>query len=183
MIEVESKIKISNPRTVKKKILEIAKFEKTEKKQDDYYTLEPQGTYPKKSLRIRKKKNVYIVNFKKRGAYKNGIWAKNETEFVTSDIYGFIALIKEFGFRKWLTKEKKCKIYRIEKNFQIELNHVKKLGWFIEIEYLSKKNPASIKKAQKKVSAVLKKLEVKNSEIIKEGYTKMLWNLKHQNKK
>ncbi len=180
MIEVEIKINISNPRNIKKKIDKIAKFEKNEKKVDDYYTLEPKGTYPKKSLRIRKKGKIYIVNFKKRGSYQEGIWAKKETEFVTSNIQGFIDLIKEFGFRKWVTKKKECKIYRINKDFQIELNNVKKLGWFLEIEYLTKNNTKGILNAKKNIKKILEKLDIKNSEIIKDGYTKMLWDLKNK---
>ena len=35
-----------------------------EKKIDDYYTLKGDRKYPRKSLRIRKKKGIYEVNFK-----------------------------------------------------------------------------------------------------------------------
>jgi len=42
----------------------------------------------------------------------------------------YLKLTKEV--RKWLRKEKRCEIYTIKKNFHIELNHVKNLGWFVE---------------------------------------------------
>lgn len=174
MIEVEAKVKISNPEKFKKKIKALARYKGSEKKVDDYYTLEPASRYPRKSLRIRKLNTHYQINFKQRGPYIKGVHAKRETEFTASDIKDFLALIKDFGFRKWLTKEKTTHLYRIQKNFHIELNHVKRLGWFLEIEYLAK--PNQVKSARTQVQKILKKLEIPKKDIIKDGYTKMLWD-------
>jgi len=176
MIEVEAKIKISNLKEFRKKISEIAKPIKKVKKIDDYYTLEPspRKTYPKKSLRIRKTNNKYEINFKQKLSYIKGIHAKNEEEFTTSDIQNFLDLIHDFGFKKWLTKIKHSEIYQINKNFRIEINHVNKLGWFIEVEYLTTRN--NIKKARQQILKVIKQLNLKQKDIIKDGYTKLLWN-------
>jgi len=119
---------------------------------------------------------LFIVNFKKRIFYDHGVHAKKETEFEVSDIHGFTRLINDFGFRKWLTKEKYTELYEIKKNFHIELNHVKNLGWYIEIEYLCKSK--DILKAKKEVLNVLSKLHLHKRDIVKEGYTKLLWDKK-----
>jgi predicted adenylyl cyclase CyaB len=177
MIEVEAKIKISSPEKYRILVSKIAKHIKTLKKTDDYYTLQSLKTYPKKSLRIRKTKDKYEINFKQHLSYVNGIHAKNEQEFTTSDINNFLNLIKDFGFKKWLTKIKHSEVYEINKNFHIEINKVNNLGWFIEIEYLAK--PNQIKPARTQISKVIKQLNLNKESIIKEGYTKLLWNRTH----
>ncbi len=173
MIEVEAKAKIKNPDEIRKKISEIAKFVEKVEKLDDYYSLESGKNYNKKSLRVRKTNGEYQINFKQKISYIKGVHAKKETEFKVSDIKNFLELIKDFGFKKWLTKHKLSEVYEIKKNFHIEINYVKKLGWFVEIEYLS--NLSNIKKARSEVLAIAKKLGIKEKQIIKSGYTKMLW--------
>lgn len=186
MIEVEAKVFISSTnnddvRTLRNKIRTIGKFLRTIKKVDDYYTLENLKRYPRKSLRIRKesgknKQGSYIVNFKKSLGYKKGIHAKKETEFRVSDISGFLSLIDDFGFKKWLRKEKKTELYFIKENFHIELNFVKSLGYYLEVEYLS--NMKGKEKARSEVLNVLKRLGVSDGKVVKEGYTKLLWDKK-----
>ncbi|MDO8508103.1 MAG: class IV adenylate cyclase [Nanoarchaeota archaeon] len=176
MIEVEGKVKISDPAFFREKIKKLAKFKKKEIKIDDYYTLENLNHYPKKSLRIRKKGSIYEINFKQSLSFKNGIHAKDEHEFTLKSINPFLNLIKEFGFKHWLKKEKITELFEISKNFHIELNHVKELGWFLEIEYLSSKD--QINSARMQVSNIIKKLGIKQNDLVKEGYTKILWNKK-----
>ena len=175
MIEVESKIKILNPEEFRKRIAKIARFKEKEKKIDSYYTLERNKfRYPQKSLRVRKINHSYQINFKQKLSYLKGIYAKDEHEFEFTDIDNFITLIKNFGFRIWLIKEKYSEVYEIKKNFHIELNNVKNLGWFIEIEYLTDKK--NIQKARKEIQETIKKLSLEKEKVIKEGYTKLLWN-------
>ncbi len=178
MIEIEAKVKIENPARWRKKIARIARFIKKEKKQDDYYTLEPLTRYPKKSLRVRTHGKNYELNFKERLSYKNGIDTKKEHEYTFPQKN--LAAIKEQlsvkGFKHWLRKEKISEIYEIEKNIHIELNNVKQLGFFLEIEYLG--GEKDIAHARKKLTSIMKKLNIKKSQIIQEGYTKLLWDKK-----
>ncbi|MEI6732013.1 MAG: class IV adenylate cyclase, partial [archaeon] len=109
--------------------------------------------------------------------YRNGVHAKKETEFIVKDISDFLSVIDEFGFRRWLRKEKKTELYRIEKNFHIELNNVRGLGWFVEVEYLT--DESHIEYAQRKVEEIIKKLGISKSQIVKSGYTKLLWDKRH----
>jgi len=179
MIEVETKISVKNPNAVRKKAKTLGRYTGTETKIDDYYTQEKTGNYPKKSIRIRKVNGSYIANFKQRLSYNKGVHAKRELEYRVENIKDFLGLIKDFGFRKWVRKEKRCEIYRIKRNFHIELNHVKSLGWFAEIEYLVK-NESSINQARKEVFELMKKLGFGEKDAIKRGYTKMLWEKKHK---
>ena len=104
MIEVEAKIKISDPVPFRRIASQLGKFSGKEKKIDEYYTLEDLSKYPKKSLRVRRRKGVYEVNFKQRLSYIRGIHAKNEEEFKLRDITPFLDLIHDFGFKQWLRK-------------------------------------------------------------------------------
>lgn len=177
MIEVEAKIQISNPSLYKKKIKSLAHFELKEKKVDDYYTLENLKSYPKKSLRIRKHHNFYEVNFKQRFSCINGIHAKKEEEFKVSNLQNFLDLIRDFGFNRWLRKEKISEIYKISRNFHVEINYVRHLGWFLEVEYLCY-SKSQISSSRNKVLEIVKKLGFREKDILEEGYTKMLWDKK-----
>jgi len=178
-IEVESKIKVNDLKRARKKIRSIAKYLRTEHKVDDYYSMSANQKYPKKSLRIRNKGKVREVNFKQRLGYKDGIWAKREVEFKVSDIKNFYYLLNNFGFKKWMRKEKKSEIYKTKDNVTIELNYVKKLGWYIEIEVLCKENKKSIQRARKRIMEIMNIIGVKKKFIEKSGYTKTLWRMKH----
>ncbi|MAG38302.1 class IV adenylate cyclase [Candidatus Pacearchaeota archaeon] len=178
MIEVEAKVEIpkSKLEKLKSKISKISKYSGKEKKSDIYYTLEPLSSYPKKSLRVRSRSGFYEVNFKQRLAKDKNVDAKNEVEFRTKDITAFQSLIDNFGFKPWIRKDKTTHLYKIKKNFNIELNNVEKLGWFLEIEYISKNNKAEISKAKTSVLKVIKSLGYSEKDIVKDGYTKLLWN-------
>lgn len=177
MIEVEAKVRIDNPSRIRQKASDIAKFIGVEHKIDDYYTLENLKNYPLKSIRIRKKKGHYVVNIKKSISHVGKVHAKREFEFEIKDVATFVNLLKDFGFRKWLTKEKTTYNYEINKNFHIEINNVKGLGWFLEVEYLAEKNQVSM--ARNKVQGIIRKMGFEEKGIVVEGYTKLLWNLKH----
>jgi len=179
MIEVESKVYVRNPSLVRKLARKLGKYTGTEIKIDDYYTQERLDGFPKDKIRIRKINRHHIVNFKRKLSYDQGVHAKEEIEHEVIDIKKFMKLIKNLGFRKWMKKEKKCEIYQIKKNFHIELNNVKGLGWFVEIEYLIK-NPSSIKKARVEVVRVMSALGFKKKDAIKKGYTKLIWEKRHK---
>jgi len=71
-LEVETKVEIDNVAKLRKNIQKIAKLQKKESREDDYFALKrkfQKHGYPKKAFRIRKKPDKFEVNFKK--------WIKN----------------------------------------------------------------------------------------------------------
>ncbi|MEK6925329.1 MAG: class IV adenylate cyclase [Nanoarchaeota archaeon] len=178
-IEVETKIpfKKKDLSSVRDRIKKIAKFVKKQTKKDDYYTLE-YFHYPEKSLRVRDMGKVREVNFKKRISFVDGIHAKKEVQFQISDIKGFFDLIQDFGFRKWLHKEKTTELYKTKSGVNIELNHVKKLGLFLELEVLC--SMKEINNARKKIKEVREALGFGEKDSEARGYTKQLWALNHK---
>ena len=174
MIEVEAKARIDDVEAFRQKAKTRGRFVGKEKKVDDYYTLECLDHYPQKSLRIRKRLGHYEINFKHRLFYDRGIHVKREVEFVVKDIKGFLTLISDFGFKKWLRKEKRTELYELKKNFHIELNMVEGLGWFVEVEYLC--SAQEVQKAKKEVVNIIGLLGIPRKDWIGEGYTKLLWD-------
>lgn len=186
-LEVETKVKIHDVNSLRRKIKEIAKFEKKESRGDDYFALQKRG-YPKKAFRIRYNGKKFVVNFKKRlkHLWSNGVVVKREYEFELNDtehLDNFIALLEDFGFKEWVKKRKHTEsyIYKKDKRVVIEINNVKHVGTYMEIEYLAK--PNEVKKAKKKILQVLKELQIKKSDIDNIGYTRRLYDKKVKDRK
>tara|TARA_Y100000310_G_C20642712_1_gene794856 strand:- start:52 stop:621 length:570 start_codon:yes stop_codon:yes gene_type:complete len=182
-LEVESKIKLTEKEVplFRKRIKEIARFKKKETKKDQYYSLE-KAFYPKKAFRIRSNGKEDIVNFKKwlKKFWKQGIVVKEEYEFKINNKDHFLALMTDLGFKRWIAKTKISETYKHNKykKLNIELNEVKDLGFFIEIEYLAKHN--EMIKARDIIVNVEKQLYIDKSKINNTGYTKMLWKKRHR---
>lgn len=177
-IEVECKIKVGDVNGVRKRIKSVARFVGREKKVDDYYALVKKGR-PRKSLRVRDMGRKREVNFKQWIDYVDGIHAKKEVEFEVSDLGNFFDLLDDFGFRKWIRKEKKTELYRTKDGVNVELNYVKNLGWFIEIEILCKKR--EVNNARKKIGELRGALGFSAKDCEKNGYTKALLAKKGKN--
>jgi len=183
-LEVETKIKIDDSKVpeYRNKIKKIARFKKKGKKVDDYFARRRKikSIYPKKAFRIRAMKDEFEVNFKKhlKNFWTKDIVVKKEFEFKLKgkdQVQDLLDLFKDLGFREWVQKTKWNETYSYKEDpiLSIEINKVKYLGYFIEIEYLCHKS--DIKKARRKIREVLKILDIKPGQIDNTGYTKMLW--------
>ncbi len=181
-LEVETKIKLNDSEVpeFKKRIKEIAVFEKEGTKADDYFAIQNNQDYPKKAFRIRAMKDKFEVNFKKWlvNLWTKDIVVKQEFEFTLhekDEVEDILALFMDLGFKEWVKKIKHNETYqwKKDKKVSIEINNVKHLGYFLEIEYLCQ--PSDIKTARNKIRAVIKELKIRPSQIDNTGYTKMLW--------
>ena len=182
-LEIETKIRIddSEVKKFKDKIKEIAVFEKKGKKADDYFAIQEDPLYyPKKAFRVRASKDEFEVNFKRwlTNYWTKDIVVKQEFEFKLKgkeQVKDLLELFKDLGFTEWVKKIKFNETYqwKKDKKVSIEINNVKHLGYFIEIEYLAQLK--DLDKARKKIRKVIKELGVKPEQIDNTGYTKMLW--------
>ena len=180
-LEVETKSKIKNVAELRKKIQKIAKLDKKESRSDDYFALHRKFRrkgYPKRAFRIRKKPDKYEINFKKKKKkyYDDYIVVKQEFEFETKHPDDFLALMFDMGFVQWMKKFKQSESYlhKKDKRIVIEINKVRHLGYFMEIEYLCQ--PHEVKTAKKKIMNVLKELGITKEDIDNVGYTRRLWD-------
>ncbi len=190
-LEVETKVRINNVNRLRKKIQRIARLKKKETRVDDYFALKRKfrrHAYPKKAFRIRKKPDKFEINFKKwlKKYWDKDVIVKQEFEFSLKNqehVDDLLALFKDLGFTQWIRKHKTSESYvhKKDRRIIIEINKVKHLGYFMEIEYLCQKN--EMEKAKRKIREVLKELEIKPGQIDNTGYTKMLWNKGIKDKK
>jgi adenylate cyclase class 2 len=180
-LEVETKVKLNDSEVhdLREKIKKIAVFEKSGKKADDYFAIKSDD-YPKKAFRVRATKDEFEVNFKKwlKKLWTKEVVVKQEFEFKLKgkdEVEDMLELFRDLGFIEWVKKLKRNETYKHKKDprISIELNKVKHLGYFMEIEYLCQ--PREIKKGRRKILKTLKELEIRPEQIDNTGYTKMLW--------
>jgi len=191
-LEVETKVRLRKEdiAELRKRILKIARFEKKRSKADDYFAIPRKGfgiirKYPKKAFRIRDNGESYVINFKRwlRKYWTKYIVIKEEFEFDTNHPEKFTALMADFGFKEWMKKFKSSESYRYKKNpkVDIEINKVKHLGYFMEIEYIAEHSEREM--AVKTVMQILKDLDIDLNDVDNTGYTRMLWNKGIRDKK
>ncbi|MBU2576545.1 MAG: class IV adenylate cyclase [Nanoarchaeota archaeon] len=180
-LEVECKVKLNHSQIpeLRERIKKIAKLKKKGTKADDYFAIQEKG-YPKKAFRIRAMKDSFEVTFKKwiTELWTSEVVVKEEYEFTLDGkekVDDILALFKDMGFKEWVKKIKRNETYKYNKNpkLSIEINYVKHLGYFMEMEYLCRRPEA--KKATRLITSVLKELEIDFNQIDNTGYTKMLW--------
>ncbi|MBB6042705.1 class IV adenylate cyclase [Borreliella yangtzensis] len=177
MFEVESKAFI--PQKELKRIIKLAnkkfKFIKEEIKTDIYYS------NLKKIIRIRKLNTLEkIVTFKKKIIDNNNtIEINKEVEFKIDNINNFLILMKELKFKKLYKKIKKSLIYHIN-NLNVEINEIKNLGFFLEIEKIVT-NQNDIDLAKREIASIINQLGLKEN-LETRSYFELL-SLANQSKK
>ncbi|WP_434239163.1 class IV adenylate cyclase [Borreliella burgdorferi] len=177
MFEIESKAFI--PPKELKRIIKLAnkkfKFIKKEIKTDIYYSNQ------KKIIRIRKLNTLEkIVTFKKKILDNNHtVEINKEIEFKIDSINNFLTLIKELKFKKLYKKIKKSLIYQTN-NLNIEINEIKNLGFFLEIEKMIN-NQNDIDLAKKEIDNMINQFGLKEN-IETRPYSELL-SLANQSKK
>ncbi len=192
-LEVETKVPLKSGEVanLRKRILKIAKFKKKNNKSDDYFAIPVRmkgdiKRYPKKAFRIRDDKKELVVNFKKwlKSYWTKEIVVKEEFEFSIAPEKKdrFLALMDDLGFRQWLKKFKISESYIYKKNpkVNIEINKVRHLGYFMEIEYIAFRS--ELKRAIRTVRSIVEELGLKGrADNI--GYTRRLWDKGIKDKK
>ncbi|MAG01832.1 class IV adenylate cyclase [Candidatus Pacearchaeota archaeon] len=181
-LEVETKVKIPSDEVagLRDRIKKIARFKKKGQKVDDYFAICFNDKYPKKAFRIRAMKDTFEITFKKwlRRYWTKEVVVKQEYEFKLKgkkEVENLLELFRDLGFEEWVRKTKRNETYVYKKNdrINIEINYVKHLGYFMEIEYLATKS--EMKSARNNIMRVLKELGIPKKWINNKGYTKMLW--------
>lgn len=179
--EVEIQVKIKNPAEAERKIRKIAKYLGSRIQVDKYFN-PPHKNYfsryqPLEYIRIRSEKNknhfaYTCLHFDTNDRYKLLATNEYETEIKNPDILEEI-LIKT-GFVHVLTVKKRRKYFN-RGNFILNLDNVKGLGDFLEIE--AKRVIKNIKNTHRLVVKFLEHLKIDYEfNAKKAGYPKMLFH-------
>ncbi|MFH0835568.1 MAG: class IV adenylate cyclase [Candidatus Micrarchaeota archaeon] len=142
-VEVEIKIPVVEKKFagVKSRLAERAEFVKESRQSDEYFTpahrnfVEP--AFPSEWLSIRERGGKTILNYKHWRPDNADVKTHcDEYETEVSDAARLRKLLDALDFRKLVTVEKKRLVYRVGNDFEIALDEVAELGFFIEIEAL-----------------------------------------------
>lgn len=123
-------------------------------------------------VRIRKQNEKKIITLKKQSKV---IMQSKEIEFGISDIDKAYDFLETIGFKEWVTVEKK-RIETAYKEFNICIDHVKRLGDFIEIEILSEEENQT-EFYEKKILSIAKELGIPIENRINNYYDSMIAGL------
>lgn len=180
--EIEIKIPLDEDTfsKVKEKLKEIARFEKKNNQIDEYFTpihrnfIEPE--FPFEWLSIRKRGDKVILNYKH--FYPENVKTTTHCDEFETEIKNQDQLNKIFSvlnLKKLVTVEKERGTY-LNDDFEIALDKVKGLGYFIEIEAI--KDFGTVEKTREKLFEFAKNLEIDISKTDKRGYPYLLMEKK-----
>lgn len=169
-VEMEIKIKLSKEEydSLNKTMKREGTFLLESNQQDTYYQSENQEKDINKWLRIRKSGNKQILTYKNHNS--NMYCEEYEVEVDNNDnlekIFGFI------GLKKIVTISKKRKTYSYLNKYEVSLDRVDDLGYFIEIEVKE-----SIKNYEKEYDQLLrnsKLLGLNFNNIVQKKYPQLM---------
>jgi predicted adenylyl cyclase CyaB len=168
MFEIEAKVRLSKAdfNRLQREISKFAKKKEDTDIKDSYYS-SPKNT----SLRIRVNNGCGTLNIKSKKK-EQGIEMNHEIELPLKSPSKFSSFLQKIGFPLTATKEKKGDIYQYG-DMRIELNFIKKLGYFLEIENIVKKE-SDILSAKKALRAIFNKLGFDSSDYEKKSYLELL---------
>ncbi|MFZ3077190.1 MAG: class IV adenylate cyclase [Candidatus Aenigmatarchaeota archaeon] len=177
--EIEIKIKLDKElfSKVREKVENTAKFVKKVRQSDEYFTpahrnfVEPK--FPFEWFSIRERGGKAILNYKHwhpENAEVHTHCDEFETELANPG--AMRKILSALDFKKLVTVDKEREAYTYEDEFEIALDVVKDLGYFIEIETM--KDFGSVEEARKKLFEFAKILGVDVSNPDLRGYPFLL---------
>jgi len=177
--EIEIKISLGKKSFlgIEKKILKIAKFKNKSHQVDEYFTpahrnfVKPK--FPYEWLRIGERGNQVLITYKHfypENAEKHIYCDEYETKI--EDIEALGKIFTALNFKKLITVDKKREIYLYKNEFEISLDKVKDLGYFIEIE--AKKDFGGIRRTRQRLFKFARELVLDLSKMDERGYPFLL---------
>ncbi|MFH0978380.1 MAG: class IV adenylate cyclase [Candidatus Woesearchaeota archaeon] len=180
-VEVKVQIDAQIAAKLKARLKEIAIFGKIAKQKDEYYTpahrsfVEPE--YPFEWLSIRQRGEITILNYKHfhpENAQVHTHCEEYETEVANPEQLRKIFI--SLDVKKLVTIEKERETYLYKDEFEVAIDKVKELGFYVEIE--AKKDFGSVSAARKKIGEFAKSIELDISSPDLRGYPYLLMEKK-----
>ena len=171
MFEVEAKVPITRREfeLLKKRLQKEAQFLGAGTCVDTYYA-KPKKAY----IRIRKRGGDYSFDIKRRQTIK-GIESNIEMEWKVSDVDKWKSFLRQLKITPKIQKSKKSTLFR-QNDFIIELNHVRLLGYYLEIERVVK-SEKEIVKAKNDLIKLFHKLGYSQKQFEPKPYLELLENV------
>jgi len=171
MFEVEAKVPISKREfeLLKKRLRKEAKYLGARVCNDTYYA-KPKTAY----IRVRNRGGEYTFDMKRRETI-DGIESNIEMEWGIKDISKWRTLLKFLKITPNIRKTKKSTLFK-QNNFIIELNHVRLLGYYLEIERVVGRR-SEVTGAKKDLIELFKSLGYSQKQFEPKPYLELLANV------
>lgn len=172
-IEIKFCLTKSSAQKLEKKLAKLAKFTGDSRQIDRYFNaphrdfLAPK--HPVEYLRLRESNGSGSINYKY--WYKDDNRTSTHCDEYESEISSTVALKKilsKLDFKEYLTVDKIRKSYVVDDKFEVDLDEVQGLGFFVEIETLQ--DFGGVEKARAEIIKLAKNLGVDTSKVDKYGY-------------
>lgn len=161
-VEIEITVNIENNKPLMEFLEKNAEFEKEKHQIDEYFSPAHRDFLDvrpvKEWLRLRDADGEYSINYKNWHYDKNGkSYHCDEYETKVEDLRQIKKILDILNFKS-LVKVDKIRKTWIYKDYEIDIDSVKKLGDFVEIEYIGKDENVDPKKITEKMIDFLKNL-------------------------
>src|SRR3989344_153967 len=177
-MEIEIRAKLLSPARLIKQLKNDSRvvFESAKKEKDLYFKHQSDKDR-KLVLRIRKTKTGDILTFKAKSKGADTAWP--DVDMPLTHAKALEAILRGSDYEEVVTITKDRTTFRCG-TFEINVDHIKELGWFVEIEARGKQSER--KKLEKQLSDFLAELGINKADIIRQGYVPLALAAKKQTK-
>jgi len=137
--EVEIKVVVKNPEEVEKKLHEMAEFKKERTQVDEYFTPKHEDFFalkrPLKYLRIRNEGDRHTFEYQFLHFEGSELIKTDEYETEIKDPEMMRQILEHLDMTHKVTVTKNRKYFHY-KDFEVQIDFIKELGYFIEVEAL-----------------------------------------------
>lgn len=173
--EVEIKVFVKNPEEVEKKLKKVAKFVKEKEQKDEYFTPGHEDFFdiihPLEYLRVRQEGGKSTIEYMFLHFDEDGALLKtDEYETKVEDPEMMMTIMKKLDMKHKVTVTKIRKTYEY-KDFEVMIDHIKELGYFIEVEA---KKVGDIRETKKRCYKILEDIGADWEETQNMGYPLMI---------
>lgn len=179
--EIEIKVVLKNPIEIEKRLQEIAKFVKEKKQIDSYFVPKHKDFFAQKPvfeyLRVRHEEGKNSIDYSFcHFAKDKSLLKTDEYETKIENPESMETILEKLGMEKivTVTKHRKCFDY---KDFEILLDNIPGVGFFLEIE--AKKIFNNPEETKKKCFEILEELNADWEKAPNMGYPDMVLAKKH----
>lgn len=179
MKEIEILVKLNDDINNVAKVFEQFEYIGTELVIDEYYydpkrpDLKPDiNNQLTACLRLRKKGGQNVITYKD-DVFENGKWLySNEYETEIESIQVLKEILYKLGLKELLTIKNTKKVYKHDK-YEIVLEDVENLGYFMEVEYCTE-DDVDVKEVKSEIRNFINSLNLKASEELNVGKPEMM---------
>lgn len=182
MQEIEIKFKIDNREELTKKLLDLGcNFDKERIQKDTIFVHDLNHVESKEGsifVRIREQNEKKILTLKKQSKV---VMQNKEIEFEVSDTEKARDFLETLGMTEWVTVEK-SRIETSYKKYNFCIDHVKRLGDFVEIEILSEEENKT-EEFEKEILSLAESLNIDTNNRVNNFYDNMIHDLNEKERK